>query len=327
MDTGTHLIIGLGLAGLAYIDPVVAADTKVATAVLIGTVIGQQAPDFDTITKLKGNAAYIRNHRGKSHSIPAVLLWTLGITLGLHFLFDGLPLLHVGGWVFSAVALHVLSDMFNAYGTQALRPFSKKWVSWSIIPIFDPFIFVTHAAAICLWAFGLADPAVIFPVLYAMLLVYYIARTVQRAVLMKRLRRVDRDAGEGQFTLIPTVSPLKYHAIKKLGDGGFLLGEVKGGRLAWTDKIRCDDHPAAERSKAHADIRTFLGFSSYACAEVRRHSWGYEVRWMDVRYRHRKNYPFVAVLLMDRDFEPLGSFIGWSSESRMTKRLGLENAG
>jgi inner membrane protein len=36
MDSGTHLVIGLGLAGLAYIDPVIAADTTAATAVLIG---------------------------------------------------------------------------------------------------------------------------------------------------------------------------------------------------------------------------------------------------------------------------------------------------
>lgn len=41
MDTGTHLVIGLGLAGLAHIDPVIASDPVASTAVLIGTVAGQ----------------------------------------------------------------------------------------------------------------------------------------------------------------------------------------------------------------------------------------------------------------------------------------------
>lgn len=320
MDTGTHLVMGLGLAGLAHVDPVVSGDPAVAAAVLAGTVLGQQAPDFDTVTKLRGNAAYIRNHRGISHSIPAVLLWTAGITLALHFLFGGLPLLHVGGWVFLAVALHVFSDMFNAYGTQALRPFSKKWVSWNIISIFDPVIFITHGIAICLWALGLAAPAVIFPILYAFIVLYYAGRTVQRAVLLKRIEKIGgSSAGGGKITLIPTVSPLKYHVIQNRGDDSFLLGELHGTKLRWTDKVRCNNHAAAERSKEHADIRTFLSFTSFACAEVRHHSWGYEVRWMDVRYRHRRNYPFVAVLLMDRSFEPLDSFIGWRSENRISK--------
>lgn len=69
MDTGTHLIMGIGLGGLAAIDPVVAANPAIHTAVLLGTVIGSQAPDLDGLLRLKGNAIYIRNHRGISHSL------------------------------------------------------------------------------------------------------------------------------------------------------------------------------------------------------------------------------------------------------------------
>lgn len=71
MDTGTHLVIGLGLAGLSQIDPSVSADSAATTAVFIGTVIGSQIPDVDGLLRFKGNATYIRNHRGRSHSLPA----------------------------------------------------------------------------------------------------------------------------------------------------------------------------------------------------------------------------------------------------------------
>lgn len=40
-----------------------------------------------------------------------------------------------------AVALHVFVDIFNAYGTQAIRPFSRKWVALGVIDTFDPIIF------------------------------------------------------------------------------------------------------------------------------------------------------------------------------------------
>ena len=53
---------------------------------------------------------------------------------------------------FLAVFLHVFVDIFNSYGTQALRPFSNKWVAIGVINTFDPIIFILHAIAIIIWA-------------------------------------------------------------------------------------------------------------------------------------------------------------------------------
>ena len=161
MDTGTHVVMGLALGGLATLDPVVAENSATATSVLIAVIIGSQAPDIDTVLKLKNNAVYIRNHRGITHSIPAVLLWPLVITGSVYAFFPEANLLHLWLWTFLAVFLHVFVDIFNAYGTQALRPFSHKWVALGIINTFDPFIFGIHAVGLILWGFG-ADPGYTF---------------------------------------------------------------------------------------------------------------------------------------------------------------------
>lgn len=324
MDTGTHLVIGLGLAGLAHIDPVIAADSTAATAVLIGTVVGQQAPDLDGLLRFRGNAVYIRNHRGASHSLPALPLWALLITLFLTLGFGAreLPLWNVGFWVFLAVVVHVFVDCFNTYGTQAFRPFTERWVSWNIIHIFDPVIFVTHLAAIFTWAAGMAPPEIIFPVLYGLLVLYYVWRTLYHFLLVRSLPGKDADHRRGdKYLIIPTVNLYVWHILKKHQDGSFALGELKKGTIKWVDKASCDEHPAVEASKSHPDIAAFLYFSSYACAELHKHSWGYEVRWADVRYRHRKQYPFVAALLMDHEFRPIDSYVGWLSEAKLRKKL------
>jgi inner membrane protein len=326
LDTGTHLVFGLGLAGLAYIDPVVASNPEVATAVLIGTIIGQQAPDFDGIMRFKGSAAYIKNHRGLSHSIPAIAIWTVLITLTLQLIFSGLPLLHVGFWVFTSVVVHVLSDMFNAYGTQAFRPFTKRWISWNIIHIFDPVIFTTHIIAILIWSTKLAEPAVIFPTLYTLVVIYYAIRSIQHYHWEHRMPSIDKTFVEGeQYMLIPTIHIKKWNVLKRKLDNSYVLGELRSGWLHWVDKARCDDHPAIEASKTHPDIKAFLNFTSFVCAEVKHHKWGYEVRWADVRYRHRKNYPFVAVLLLDHNYQPLDSYVGWMNEVRVEKKLNLNS--
>jgi len=322
MDTASHFVIGLGLAGLAHIDPVVASDPNAMTAVLIGTVIGSQIPDSDGLFRLKGNATYIRMHRGISHSLPLLPVWTALITLLLTLLFRGLPLWHIVMWVGIAVVFHVFTDLFNAYGTQALWPLSKKWISWNIIHIFDPFIFFTHVAAILLWAMRWEEPTVIFPVLYVATGFYYVWKTMLHYALEKRLPKQDPEYAAGDnYYLIPTVQFRLWNVVKRRRDASYTLGELRNGELSWIDKAKCDEHPAVEASKRHPDISALLYFTTFACAELKHHNWGYEVRWVDVRYRHRKYYPFVAVLLLDFDYRPIDSYVGWLSEEKLEKKL------
>lgn len=322
MDTGTHLVVGLGLAGLAHVDPVIAGDPVAATAVLIGTVIGSQAPDFDQILRLKGNAAYIRNHRGWSHSLPALGLWTCGITACLAAIFSGIPLLHIGLWVFIAVSFHIFSDLFNTYGTQALRPFSQKWVSWNIIHIFDPFIFIIHVIGISLWAFSSLQPQHIFVAVYLFLLIYYGWRTVVHAVMERKLNKLDPDYEEGDsYTLIPTYQLNVWNVVKRKTSGTYVTGELKNGVLKWVDIIPQMQHSAIEASKKSEEIQALLHFSNYAAAEVEAHKYGYEVHWFDVRYRHRKQYPFVGVVLLDQNMHVIASYIGWVSATKLKKKL------
>jgi inner membrane protein len=321
LDTGTHFVAGLGLAGLAYIDPAVAADPSTALAVMAGTVLGSQAPDADGLLRLRGNGLYIRNHRGISHSVPALFVWTFLITGAVKIAIPSADTRHLALWILIAVALHVISDLFNAYGTQAFRPFSERWVSWNIIHIFDPFIFTSHAAAIVLWAVG-ADPRIVFPALYALLIVYYAWRSRVHARLTKLLSDLDgAHRPQDRYLLIPTVNLNQWNVVKTVEPGRYVLGELKDRNLQWVDEMTASKHPAAEASRHHPDIAAFLYFSSYACPEVRPHPWGYEVRWIDVRYRHRKQYPFLGVLLMDKSYQPLDSYVGWLNEERVEKRL------
>jgi inner membrane protein len=325
LDTGTHLVIGLGLAGLSQIDPSISANTAATTAVFIGTVVGSQIPDIDGLLRFKGNALYIRNHRGRSHSLPALPLWTLLITGALAPFFHGISFLHLAMWIGIAVCVHVFTDCFNTYGTQAIRPFSEKWVSWNIIHIFDPFIFTSHIAAIFMWSFHLAKPQLIFPTLYGLLALYYIWRTLDHAIIEKGLYRKDATYQPGdKYTLIVTFNLYVWNVVKECTDGTYQLGELKNGKLKWLDTITCSDHPAVEVSKQHEDIQALLYFSSFTCAEVKEHRWGYEVRWADVRYRHRKQFPFVGVIRMDRNFQTLDSYVGWVNDTKLEKKLKVD---
>ena len=154
LDTATHFAMGVAIGGFALVDPTVASSSSMAVGVMTATILGQQAPDIDTVLKLRNNAVYIRHHRGITHSIPAVLLWPIAITAVVSPFITDPNLLHLWAWAQFAVFLHVFVDIFNAYGTQALRPFSNKWVALGVINTFDPYLFAIHVIAIIVWLLG-----------------------------------------------------------------------------------------------------------------------------------------------------------------------------
>src|SRR5699024_11626454 len=109
----------IALGGHENLDPVVSNVPLMLNSVIVVTIIGSQAHDFDTILKLNNNATYIRNHRGITHSIPAIIIWGILIPLIIYLFVPEVNFLHLWLWTFLAVFLHVFVDVFNAYGTQA----------------------------------------------------------------------------------------------------------------------------------------------------------------------------------------------------------------
>ncbi|GGF60722.1 hypothetical protein GCM10010912_02380 [Paenibacillus albidus] len=330
MDTATHLVMGIGLAGLSFVDPVVAGNPALAGAVMLATVVSSQAPDADTALRLKNNAQYIRNHRGITHSLPFLIIWPALITLVFGPIFgftDWTPLGHIALWSFIGVAVHVFSDLFNAYGTQAARPFTEKWIAWNIIHIFDPFIFGSHTAAIILWISGLVPPAPLFITLYVCTVLYYIWRTVVHARLTRNIKAKDvRHDASDRYIVIPTISTRRWNIVKVKVDGSYDVGQLLYGRLEWFKHAVSSKHPAVEHSKSHPDIQAFLYLTSYAVAEVEELPSGYIVRWGDVRYLHRKQFPFVAVLVMDHEYHPLNTYVGWLSSEKLDERFAIDPA-
>lgn len=169
MDTSTHVVMGIGLAGLSQCDPVVASEPATAAAVFLGVMLGSQAPDADTFFKWKSNILYIQQHRGISHSPPMAVVWSVLIAALAVGIMPGASFRHVLAWTALSVFIHIVADLFNPYGTLAAWPFVNRWVCLNIIALFDPIIFSTHLAAIALWVTGLVSPRIVFPILYGVL--------------------------------------------------------------------------------------------------------------------------------------------------------------
>ncbi|UAL52899.1 metal-dependent hydrolase [Bacillus sp. CMF21] len=323
MDTGTHVVMGIALGGLATLDPAVGTDPVTAQAVMIGAIAGSQAPDLDTVLKFRNNAKYIRNHRGITHSIPAVILWSVLITALLYWIIPRADLLHLAVWTSVAVVLHVFVDIFNAYGTQALRPFSKKWIALGMINTFDPILFLIYTAGIVVWIFG-TPAGYTFLTVFIVAFGYYILRFIMKRRIVHKIHEKYGDVEK--IIISPTmkfrkwriaiISKNHYYVGRSLNNELTILDEYDRVPVPQTDVIQ-----AAEQDE---NISAFLSFSPVYRWEVDEYTDHYEVKFIDLRYRSKGHYPFVAIVQLDQDLNIVSSYTGWIfSEEKLRKKLDL----
>lgn len=326
MDTGTHIVMGVALGGLATLDPAVQQDPTLFHAVLVGTIAGSHAPDFDTIMKLRNNATYIRHHRGISHSVPAVIFWGIFIAGIIYMFVPQVNFLHLWLWTFLAVILHVFVDIFNAYGTQAYRPFTHKWIAHGFINTFDPYIFTLHIAGIGAWVLG-ANPGYTWLIIYAVITLYYIKRYMDKREITKKIKDYFPDTES--IATSPTIKQ-NYWRVAITTKDKFYVGTVGNGHIEIIDefdRLPLPDSDIMEVAKKDKNIAAFLNFSPVYRWEINDFDDFTEVRLIDLRYRSKGHYPFVAVVQIDDNGNVMSSYTGWIfSEQKLQSKLYVEES-
>lgn len=144
MDTITHTLFGLAIYGAFKKDP----EAKKYNRALLVTAIGaSQIPDIDVISKWwDTQGLYQMWHRGITHSVFLTPLWALLFFLLAwgFFRIKDKRLFYIS-WL--AVFIHVTSDLFNAWGTGYLEPFSQVRITFGTIPIVNLVFWVVILAA------------------------------------------------------------------------------------------------------------------------------------------------------------------------------------
>ena len=321
MDTGTHIVMGIALGGLATLDPVVQSDPTLFHAVMAGTIIGSNAPDLDTVLKLRNNAIYIRNHRGITHSIPAVIFFGVAISSLIHAFVPDVSFFHLWAWTFAAVIIHVFVDLFNAYGTQAFRPFRNKWIAHGFINTFDAYIFNLHIIGIIAWILG-ANPGPTWLIIYSIIALYYVKRYLDKREIVKKIK--DYFPNTENVTTSPTMKQNFWRVAITTKDK-FYVGIVENGHIQIIDEFHkrpIPKNPMMDIAVLDQNIAAFLSFSPVYRWEVAEYDGYTEVRFIDLRYRSKDYYPFVAVVQIDANNNIISSYTGWiHSENKLKRKL------
>lgn len=314
MDTASHLLFGATLAGLAMLQPEVAQDPALAHAVLTATMLGSHAPDFDTVIRLKSYTAYVRHHRGITHSLPALIVWPVALALPIAALFGVWPhVLTLLLWTFAAVVFHVGLDWFNVYGVQCFRPFSQRWHHLDTLSLFEPFLFAVHTAGLLLWASGAAKAGPMFLGIYAATFVYIGIRWLHHGAVVRKVKRELRM--EGICHVVPSLWWFHWQFVLET-DELFYNGIVRWGRVIVQDEFGKDrSHPAIQATLGTDGVRAFLHFAQRVHVGLTERNDGYEVQWRDLRFWHQHKLPFGVDVRLDRELNVVSHTLGWTKKA------------
>ncbi|EKN68888.1 metal-dependent hydrolase [Schinkia azotoformans] len=144
MDTITHTLFGLSLYGAFKNEK----ETKrYNRALLVSTIGASQIPDIDIVSRVwDTEGLYQMWHRGITHSVFLTPLWafTFFFLMWIFFRVKDRRLFYIS-WL--AVLIHDTSDLFNAWGTGYLEPFSNTRITFGTIPIVDFVLWIIILAA------------------------------------------------------------------------------------------------------------------------------------------------------------------------------------
>lgn len=311
MDTLSHAVFGIAIASLS------GQPFSVNDPIYLASLLGSQAPDFDIIALLRGNFAFLRQHRAFSHSIPGIIAWSTLIAGFLHVFIPSAPLYTLFCWALAGAFSHIAIDYFNTHGAAILWPVRKERISLHMLNVIDPILL---GVLLSLYLFKMT-PLILGFVTFAILIGYIALRYYLRFKAKHQLLAHFKDHQIVRIVIMPS--------LKKIFAWDFVLETVNyhyiGQIRAFKDAIEFRVNlPRLENvseltEKAQKTLvgQFFCTFTPFAYYEEERDMDSLRVNIYDLRYYLDQQFIHRATIIFNETDCPAAAYL--YSEGKMIK--------
>jgi len=294
MDTVTHGIAGSVLARTLTERPAARA------ALLLG-LIGGMLPDVDLFF-LNGRIAYLRGHRGWTHSFVLLPVFAIFFALVVKVAYRfarHVPLRTLFLFAAIGIASHIVFDWITSFGIMFWVPFSRRRyaLDWVFIldPIFTGIVSLTLFATTIFRAKGR-----LLSTIGSLLLISYVALcAVLHGQALRAWKRIDAPPEGAKVAVLPQfLSPFRWLGLSDRAEeihvaffdiGPFAKGKSSPRppeRISEIFSSLSDYYPSPERARIRRyakpaasaalgeaeilpDVRVYLDFARFPLATVR----------------------------------------------------------
>lgn len=313
MDTLSHALIGVAVAAGLSGQPIT-LDNPIYWA----TVIGAQAPDFDVVALLRGNVAFLRQHRAFSHSIPGVAMWSLLITAAIHLVAPHQStLIQTLGWAFAGTLSHIAIDFFNTHGIALFWPICKERKSSRLLNVFDPLLLISMLG---LYIFNLPAQE-LSAATFALIISYITARLYLRRRATIWLKKIFGGQNIRHMLIMPSLKRILFWDFLIETDSHHYVGQI--GALKPVLQIKADLpkydvlSPTALKAQSTPLGTFFTTFTPYAYFQEEWDVNVLKVNIYDLRYFLNEQFLHRATIIFNDASIPLTSYL--HSEGRTIK--------
>jgi len=327
MDTLSHSLVGVSIAQVAIATQNV-EKFEDKLFVLSFCVIAANIPDVDILTKPFGSRFFLKYHRSISHSLFLNFILTILYSLIAYRFNDSFSIYFILGLSTLSVFGHIFTDIFNSYGTQALWPFSTKWLRLGLSSTFDTFIFFSLATSIAVDYFTDWYMVNIYLINYCLIFLYLTFSLFKYMKVKQKLFEEYDDIKK--FYIYANRITVSYFFIIELESARYIIGK-------YINKIRVIDEVKKNRVEPilfdkliqNKNLQHFIDFCPIYNVEEKRLLNGYrQIKYYDLRYvkndeTKRKYYWFSTTLILKGD-EVINSYMGFiMKEHKLIKKLNL----
>ncbi|MDW7673232.1 MAG: metal-dependent hydrolase [Bacillota bacterium] len=310
MDPLTHALVGAGVAGLS------GGEISITNPIVLASMMGAVAPDLDIVYQLRGDMAYLKVHRGFSHSIPGLALISGVIAGGLSLFFPEASLLQLFVWSFIGAISHSLLDVLNSYGAKIFAPFSNRRYTWNLLMITDPVLLllifgVLLAPGNTQLKSALAILGFILYLRIRLRLRMRVEKSLQKRFAVSKLKRiVVMPSMMGLWTWDFVVETEKKCIVGQINS---FASTIKVRRKLAKTKKHCQVLQAALNSKLGKLFKEFTPHYHLVFSEVND---TYVVDFLDLRYLLKRDFMHTGTAVFDQHLKVVESFFQPYSKQR-----------
>jgi inner membrane protein len=299
LDTITHGLIGTLGSKTGYYQKF----GKIATySFLFGSIF----PDIDIIVGVLGPDFTMRHHRGITHSLVAVPLFSILVTLITALILKTREYKKIYPMVLLGMYSHIFFDLITAYGTVAFDPISMKRYNCNLVFILDPIITLSVIAGLVVSykrrSLAFKTSIIVFLFLTSYLLTCFFVKEFNRNRLVEYAKASNIQVEKLDIYPRP-LAPFLWLGIIETKDSFYRarISSLSRDSLVLETYSKSDINGFVDAARVHRVAKLYYWFADFPVAKYLKNGEQHIVEIHDLRFRMlSRRTPFTLRYVFDK---------------------------